>query len=160
VQAVGRLQCTAAMRGFPNTTPLIFAPSPPQQDVSGLMEDLQKQFLIPMQRQSFVCSANCCDPKQQLPAIQQWCVPLGSCLELQRDQVAYIQTYMRSRADPLRKSPPTPPHPNPTTQHRPLPAADHGRPTSALRGAAELPGAHAALPRALPGPRAGGAAVG
>ena len=37
------------------------------------MGDMQKRYLIPMQKEAFLCSARCCDPGVQLPSIQQWC---------------------------------------------------------------------------------------
>lgn len=42
-----------------------------QKDVEGLMSDLQKQRLIPMQKEAFLCSAKCCDASSPLPLIQQ-----------------------------------------------------------------------------------------
>lgn len=45
-----------------------------QQAIETAMDELQRQQLIPIQKEAFLCSAKCCDKHQDMHHLQQWCV--------------------------------------------------------------------------------------
>eukprot|EP00879_Flechtneria_rotunda_P011025 GHRR01011520.1.p1 GENE.GHRR01011520.1~~GHRR01011520.1.p1 ORF type:complete len:142 (+),score=37.72 GHRR01011520.1:218-643(+) len=42
-----------------------------QTAMGGVMDELQRSSLIPLQKEAFICSANCCDQHQDMRALQQ-----------------------------------------------------------------------------------------
>lgn len=42
------------------------------QALEGAMDEMQRKSLVPLQKESFLCSAKCCDQTQDMQQLQQW----------------------------------------------------------------------------------------
>jgi hypothetical protein len=42
------------------------------QTLEAAMDELQRKNLIPLQKESFLCAAKCCDKHSDMQALQQW----------------------------------------------------------------------------------------
>jgi hypothetical protein len=42
------------------------------QTLEAAMDELQRKNLIPLQKESFLCAAECCDKHSDMQALQQW----------------------------------------------------------------------------------------
>lgn len=40
-----------------------------------MVEDIQRSYLIPQQKEAFLCCARCCDQHQDTQGLQRWWVP-------------------------------------------------------------------------------------
>jgi hypothetical protein len=95
-----------------------FSFPPPQKDVVALMDDLQRSWLIPMQKAAFLCSAKCCDAKTPLPEIQTWCVELRVAVSVCG---SLLQTHLHTRSPP----PQTHTRPHKHTSRKPKHTSTH-----------------------------------
>jgi len=42
------------------------------QTIESTMDEMQRQYLIPLQKDAFLCSAKCCDRHKEMQNLQNW----------------------------------------------------------------------------------------
>ncbi len=48
-----------------------------EASIQGMVEELQKQHLVPKQKEAFLCCARCCDFPDNTAQLQNWCEASG-----------------------------------------------------------------------------------
>ena len=59
----------------PNVYPLTAA----KQGLESLVSGIDKSHFRPMQKESFLCQARCCDSSADQGTLQAWCAAPGNC---------------------------------------------------------------------------------